>query len=154
MTENTQFCTFYLGDLFFGVKVEDVQEVFRYQEMTRVPLAPSVVRGLINLRGQIITAIDLRARLGMEELPEGQMPMNVVVRTNEGVVSLLVDEIADVLEVSEDHFERPPDTIDELTKELVHGVYKLENKLLLILETEKTVSMGSETDTSSLAEVS
>jgi len=154
MTENTQFCTFYLGDLFFGVKVEDVQEVFRYQEMTRVPLAPSVVRGLINLRGQIITAIDLRARLGMEELPEGQMPMNVVVRTNEGVVSLLVDEIADVLEVSEDHFERPPDTIDELTKELVHGVYKLENKLLLILDTEKTVSMGSETDTSSLAEVS
>ena len=154
MTENAQFCTFYLGDLFFGVKVEDVQEVFRYQEMTRVPLAPSVVRGLINLRGQIITAIDLRARLGMEELPEGQMPMNVVVRTNEGVVSLLVDEIADVLEVSEDHFERPPDTIDELTKELVHGVYKLENKLLLILDTEKTVSMGSETDTSSLAEVS
>ncbi len=143
MAENTQFCTFYLGDLFFGVKVENVQEVFRYQEMTRVPLAPSVVRGLINLRGQIITAIDLRARLGMEELPGGKMPMNVVVRTEEGVVSLLVDEIADVLEVSEDHFERPPDTIDEITRELVLGVYKLENKLLLILDTEKTVHMGS-----------
>lgn len=143
MAENTQFCTFYLGELFFGVKVENVQEVFRYQEMTRVPLAPSVVRGLINLRGQIITAIDLRARLGMEELPNGKMPMNVVVRTEEGVVSLLVDEIADVLEVSDDHFERPPDTIDEITRELVLGVYKLENKLLLTLDTEKTVQMGA-----------
>jgi len=154
MKENTQFCTFYLGDLFFGVKVENVQEVFRYQEMTRVPLAPSVVCGLINLRGQIITAIDLRARLGMEELPEGRMPMNVVVRTNEGVVSLLVDEIAEVLEVSEESFERPPDTIDELTRELVQGVYKLENKLLLILDTEKTVSMGGEVGASGMAEVS
>jgi len=142
MSENAQFCTFYLGDLFFGVKVENVQEVFRYQEMTRVPLAPSVVRGLINLRGQIITAIDLRARLCMDELPEGKMPMNVVVRTEEGVVSLLVDEIAEVLEVSEESFERPPDTIDEITRELVLGVYKLENKLLLILDTGKTVHMG------------
>ncbi len=150
MTENTQFCTFYLGDLFFGVKVENVQEVFRYQEMTRVPLAPSVVRGLINLRGQIITAIDLRARLCLEKLPEGQMPMNVVVRTKEGVVSLLVDEIADVLEVSEDNFERPPDTIDKVTRELVYGVYKLENKLLLILDTEKTVNMGVDSTTSSM----
>lgn len=150
MAENTQFCTFYLGELFFGVKVENVQEVFRYQEMTRVPLAPSVVRGLINLRGQIITAIDLRARLCMDELPEGRKPMNVVVRTKEGVVSLLVDEIADVLEVSEEDFERPPDTIDDITKELVHGVYKLDKKLLLILDTEKTVSMGGEVTASSV----
>ena len=108
-----------------------------------MPLAHSVVRGLINLRGQIITAIDLRARLGMDELPDGQMPMNVVVRTEEGVVSLLVDKIAEVLEVSEDTFERPPDTIDEITRELVLGVYKLENKLLLILDTERTVRMES-----------
>ena len=142
MAQNRQYCTFYLGDLFFGVEVENVQEVFKYQEMTRVPLAHSVVRGLINLRGQIITAIDLRARLGMDELPDGQLPMNVVVRTEEGVVSLLVDKIAEVLEVSEDNFERPPDTIDEITRELVLGVYKLEKKLLLTLDTEKTVRLG------------
>lgn len=142
MAQNRKYCTFYLDDLFFGVEVENVQEVFKYQEMTRVPLAHSVVRGLINLRGQIITAIDLRARLGMDELPDGQLPMNVVVRTEEGVVSLLVDKIAEVLEVSEDNFERPPDTIDEITRELVLGVYKLENKLLLTLDTEKTVRLG------------
>jgi len=144
MAESKQFCTFYLGDLFFGVEVENVQEVFRYQDMTNVPLAPPAVRGLINLRGQIITAIDLRCRLRMEDWAEDKLPMNVVVRTEEGVVSLLVDEIADVLEVSEESFERPPDTIDEVTRELVLGVYKLEDKLLLILDTKKTVHVGSE----------
>lgn len=144
MAESKQFCTFYLGDLFFGVEVENVQEVFRYQDMTNVPLAPSAVRGLINLRGQIITAIDLRSRLEMEDWPDGKLPMNVVVRTEEGVVSLLVDEIADVLEVPEENFERPPDTINDITRELVLGVYKLKDKLLLILDTKKTVHVGQE----------
>lgn len=147
MAESTQFCTFYLGDLFFGVEVENVQEVFRYQDMTNVPLAPAVVRGLINLRGQIITAIDLRCRLGMEELSEDRLPMNVVVRTDEGVVSMLVDEIADVLEAPEEDFERPPDTIDEITRELVRGVYKLQDRLLLVLDTQKTVQVGLEKNT-------
>lgn len=144
MSKTTQFCTFYLSDLFFGVEVENVQEVFRYQDMTRVPLAPTAVRGLINLRGQIITAIDLRSRLGMEDWSEDKLPMNVVVRTEEGVVSLLVDAIADVLEVPEEEFESPPDTIDEITRELVRGIYKLQDKLLLVLDTKKTVHVGQE----------
>lgn len=144
MPKTTQFCTFYLSDLFFGVEVENVQEVFRYQDMTRVPLAPTAVRGLINLRGQIITAIDLRSRLGMEDWSEDKLPMNVVVRTEEGVVSLLVDAIADVLEVPEEEFEPPPDTIDEITRELVRGIYKLQDKLLLVLDTKKTVHVGQE----------
>ena len=143
MTEQKQFCTFYLDNHMFGVKVEQVQEVFRYQEMTKVPLAPPVVRGLINLRGQIITAIDLRQRLGMEPLPEGKLPMNVVVRTKDGVVSLLVDEIADVLEVSEDVHERPPETIPDEVRQLVLGVYKLSGKLLLILDSEKAVDVNA-----------
>src|SRR5206468_10604632 len=101
----------YLDGLFFGVDVLTVQEVIRYQEMTRVPLAPPVVRGLINLRGQIVTAIDLRRQLELRERPADQLPMNVVVRTDDGAVSLLVDEIGDVLEVSEKTFERPPETL-------------------------------------------
>ena len=143
MSDSKQFCTFYLEDRFFGVEVERVQEVFRYQEMTQVPLASSVVRGLINLRGQIITAIDLRRRLEMKDLPEEQKPMNVVIRTNEGVVSLLVDRIGDVLEVSSDDFEPPPETISGITRELVRGVYKLKGQLLLILDTEKTIEIQS-----------
>lgn len=143
MSEEKQFCKFYLDGHFFGVGVETVQEVFRYQEMTQVPLAPPVVRGLINLRGQIITAIDLRHRLGMEPLPEGKLPMNVVVRTKDGVVSLLVDEIADVLEVSEEAYERPPETIPHEVRQLVMGVYKLADKLLLILDSEKSVNVDT-----------
>jgi purine-binding chemotaxis protein CheW len=143
MAYEKQYCTFMLDQLFFGVEVLNVQEVFRYQEMTAVPLAAPAVRGLINLRGQIITAIDLRKRLQMEPLPEDKLPMNVVVRTQEGVVSLLVDEIGDVLEVSPDDYEDTPDTIEGIMRDLVQGVYKLDGRLLLILDTEKAVHVVS-----------
>ena len=143
MTEQKQFCTFYLDNLMFGVKVEQVQEVFRYQAMTTVPLAPPEVRGLINLRGQIITAIDLRLRLGMAPGPDDKLPMNVVVRTQDGVVSLLVDEIGDVLEAPDDVYERPPETIPMEVRNLVLGVYKLEGRLLLILDSEKAVNVST-----------
>ncbi len=144
MADENQFSTFYLDGHFFGIDVLEVQEVFRYQEMTKVQLAPPVVRGLINLRGQIITAIDLRRRLEMPDREEGVLPMNVVVRTDDAAVSLLVDEIGDVLEASPDDFEPPPDTIRGVTRDLVRGVYKLEGKLLLILDTQKTIDLQTQ----------
>src|ERR1700746_2142964 len=101
MSKSHLLCTFILDGLYFGVDVLKVQEIIRYQEMTRVPLAPPVVRGLINLRGQIVTAIDLRRRLELTDRPADQLPINVVVHTDDGAVSLLVDEIGDVLEVPE-----------------------------------------------------
>jgi purine-binding chemotaxis protein CheW len=137
-----QFATFYLDGLLFGVEVNQVQEVIRYQEMTRVPLANAIVRGLINLRGQIVTALDLRRRLAMSERASERLPINVVVRTGEEAVSLLVDEIGDVLEVEEDSFERPPDTLQGEARELVRGVHKLKQQLLLVLDTEKVVTLG------------
>lgn len=137
-----QFCTFFLKNQFFGVPVQEVQEVIRYQEMTRVPLVPPIIRGLINLRGQIVTAIDLRRRFGMQDRSESELPMNVVVRTDDGPVSFLVDEIGDVLEVDDVSFERPPDTMKS-GRELVRGVYKLEKQLMLVLDTERAVT-GSE----------
>ena len=122
--------------------MEQVREVIRYQEMTRVPLVPSVVRGLINLRGQIITAIDLRRRLGMKDLPEGELPMNVVVQTDDGAISFLVDEIGDVIEVQDDTVEAPPDTLQGLAREVVHGVHKLPGRLLLVLDIERAINPG------------
>jgi len=144
MSEHRQFCTFVLDGLYFGVEVKKVQEVIRYQEMTRVPLAPKVVRGLINLRGQIVTAIDLRRRLELAERPADRLPMNVVVRGDEGAMSLLVDEIGDVVEVQEDSFERPPETLNGVARDLIRGAYKLKDRLLLMLDTEKTVNCGTE----------
>lgn len=137
-----QFCTFFLEGHYFGVPVQQVQEVLRYQEMTEVPLVSRVVRGLINLRGQIITAIDLRRQLGMKDRPEKQKPMNVIMRTDDGAYSLLVDEIGDVIEVEDNSFEPPPDTLQGIAKGMLRGVHKLPNQLLLILDSERTAKLS------------
>ena len=118
-----------------------VQEVLKYQNMTCVPLAPDMLQGLINLRGQIVTAIDMRRRMGFPVRDEQTKPMNVVVRTSDAPVSLLVDEIGDVMEVDDREFELPPATLDDFARELVQGVYKLKGKLLLVLNTESAVTI-------------
>ncbi|MDH5762946.1 MAG: chemotaxis protein CheW [Nitrospinota bacterium] len=143
MAESKQYCTFYVNDILFGVEVLDVQEVLRYQDITQVPLAPTEIHGLINLRGQIITAIDLRNRMSLPPREEGKSPMNVVIRTGGEVVSFLVDSIGDVLEVEDEIFEPAPGTVDESTRELVSGVYKLEKKLLMVLDAVKASDMTS-----------
>jgi purine-binding chemotaxis protein CheW len=137
MTAEKQLCTFYLDNYCFGIDVLEVQEVFRNQEILTVSLASADISGLINLRGQIITAINLRLRLGMEPRPADMIPMNVVVRTQDEVMSLLVDQIGDVMEVSEDLYEQAPENIQGPMRELITGVYKLEDRLLLILDTKK-----------------
>ncbi|MFN0165198.1 MAG: chemotaxis protein CheW [Bryobacteraceae bacterium] len=143
MATTHQFCTFYAAGLYFGLDVMKVQEIIRYQEMTRVPLASPVVRGLINLRGQIVTALDLRRRLDLPDRPDDQSAINVVVQTDDGAVSLLVDEIGDVLAVPETDFERPPDTLTGPVRDLILGAYKLPDRLLLILNTANTVNIAT-----------
>jgi len=137
-----QFSTFFVEDMFFGVDVLHVQEVLRAQQMTPVPQAPEVIEGLINLRGQIVTAVDMRRRLSLLPRSGSQAPMNIVVRTEDGAVSLLVDEIGDVLDVDAGGFERPPENLNPAAKELIRGVYKLKDKLLLVLDTERTVDLA------------
>lgn len=139
MASAEQFCTFFLDGHFFGTPVPQVQEVIQYQVMTRVPLAPIVISGMINLRGQIVPAIDLRRRLGLPDRPPDKLPMNVVVRTAEGAVSLLVDEIGDVIEVEAEALETPPETLQGFAREVVRGVYKLPGSLLLVLDTDLAV---------------
>jgi purine-binding chemotaxis protein CheW len=140
MSRIRQVCSFVLGDLVFGVEVMKVQEVLRFQAMTRVPLASSMVRGLINLRGQIVTAVDVRARFGLPPLSAEREPMNVVLSTGDSVVSLLVDDIGDVLDLDEADFERPPATLPAVFRDVVVGVYKLERTLLLMLDVERIVT--------------
>jgi purine-binding chemotaxis protein CheW len=137
-----QYATFFVADLFFGVDVLRVQEVLRFQQMTRVPLAPDVIEGLINLRGQIVTAIDMRRRLGLPPRAGGQTPMNMVVRTVDGAISLLVDEIGDVLDVDAATYERPPENLEPAARDLIRGVYKLKDRLLLVLDAERTVDLA------------
>ena len=141
MANIQQFCTFFLKGQFFGVPVQQVQEVIRYQEMTRVPLTPAVIRGLINLRGQIVMAVDLRRRFAMEDRPESQLPMNVVVRTEDGPVSFLVDEIGDVVEVDESSFEPAPEMLRAGIRSMILGVHKLNGRLMHVLDKEKACEM-------------
>jgi purine-binding chemotaxis protein CheW len=130
-----QFCTFLLDGCLFGVPVPLVQEVIRFQDTTPVPLAPPAVEGLINLRGQIVLAIDLRRRLGLPRREPGTFPINVVIRSTDGAVSLLVDEIGEVVEVSQSSFEEPPETLRGAIRSMILGVHKLEGSLLHVLDT-------------------
>ncbi|MCC6932061.1 MAG: chemotaxis protein CheW [Deltaproteobacteria bacterium] len=139
MAATKQFCTFYLDNLYFGIDVDSVQEVLRYEEMTPVPLACREISGLINLRGLIVPAIDLRKRLGYSDLPEGEHPMNVVCKINNEPVSLLVDRIGDVIDVEEDLFEDAPETVVGRAREVIVGIYKLPETLLLYLDQEKVL---------------
>ena len=124
-----------------GIGVLEVQEVLREQRVTPVPLAPAVVAGLINLRGQIVPELDMRHLLGLSPREPDAATFSVVVRTEAGAVSLLVDDIDDVLELDVSSFERPPQNVDAHVRALLLGIHKLKNRLLLILDIRRTAEM-------------
>ncbi len=135
--QTRQYSTFRVHGLFLGVEVVKVQEIIRYQEMTVVPLAPNPVEGLINLRGQIVIAIDTRRSLGLPPMLGGGLPINVVIQSGDGAASLLVDEIGDVIDVPLDCYTSVPDNMPAEQRELIEGVYDLKEGLLLVLDTAR-----------------
>lgn len=137
---STQMLTFELAGALYGIEVEHVQEVLRTQKVTRVPLLGEAVAGLINLRGEVVTAIDLRARLALAPRPEGQDAVNVVVRLRGESISLLVDSIADVVELDGRSFEPVPDTLTGGVRDLLRGAYKTQGRLLLALDVVRAVT--------------
>lgn len=135
-----QYCTFTLDDMIFGVPVGQIQEAIRHQEMTPVPRAHEVVGGLLNLRGQIVTALDLRRRFGLAERPDGRDPMNVVVRTPDGAVSLLVDQIGDVVELDYAALEPVPETAPELLRSHLVGACQHPTGLILVVDVARVTA--------------
>jgi purine-binding chemotaxis protein CheW len=134
MTRTTHYCTFHLGELMLGIPVADVQEVVKSSVVTRVPLAPAIVRGLMNLRGQIVTVIDLRRRLNLPTDAAPVQDVNVVIAGGSGMYSFGVDSIGDVVELEESSFD---DTLIGLQSGIgdpVSGVRKLKDRLVLILD--------------------
>lgn len=138
----TQLSTFHVGKYLFGVDVALVQEIVRLQTITPVPLSGKDIAGLINLRGEVLTAVDLRARLGLPPAENGRDPINVVVRVDEEPVSLLVDEIGGVQEVSSVPFEATPTTVDAHVRHLLLGAYTLPDRLLLSLDARKVLEIS------------
>jgi purine-binding chemotaxis protein CheW len=141
-----QFTTFLVGDQLFGIEVESVQEIIRYQPMTPVPLSSPAVAGLINLRGEVIPAVDVRQRLAPWSRGAVEEPVNVVVRTDHGPVSLLVDQIGAVVDARDDDFEPPPETLIGPARALIRGAYKLDTELLLALDVAGVVTIPPHLD--------
>jgi purine-binding chemotaxis protein CheW len=135
-----QLATFTLAGARYGIDVLRVQEALRGQARTRVPLAAPTVAGLINLRGQVVLTIDLRARLGMEPLAADLVPMMIVVEVDGEQISLLVDDLGDVIDIEEQQLAPPPDTLSTSSREVILGVYALEHSLLLALDIDRATS--------------
>ncbi|SEJ55713.1 chemotaxis protein CheW [Demequina mangrovi] len=131
-----QLATFKLDDCLYGIDVSRVQEALRMQEHTPVPHAPEGVAGLVNLRGQVVLLVDLRVRLGREAFTADDEPMMMVVKVDGEPVSLLVDQVGDVLEIEASRFGSPPPTLESALRDFVTGVYSLDDQLLLALDVD------------------
>jgi purine-binding chemotaxis protein CheW len=137
-----QFSTFYLNDIYFGIDIQAVHEVIRHRPTTPIPLAPRDICGLIDLRGQIVPVVDLQSRLGMQTDTSrssiaDEDRYNIILRDDDELVSLLVGDIGDVLELADENFEPPIATLQGAIRSFVSGAYKLADRLLLILDPEK-----------------
>ncbi|MDR3699802.1 MAG: chemotaxis protein CheW [Candidatus Sulfopaludibacter sp.] len=143
MSPVCQYATFRVGGHCLAIPVLDVQEVLRGQRLTPVPLAPHAVTGLINLRGQIVPALEMRRLLDLPPRDGELDPLSVVVRTEHGAVSLQVDEIGDVLELDGSTFELPPQNVDPHLRSRLVGVHKLKGRLLLVLDIRRTVDLNA-----------
>lgn len=141
MSETRQYCTFYLDRMLLGVEVLQVQEVIRSHPITEVPLAPAALSGLMNLRGSILSCIDLRRRFGLPRAPADIAPTNIVVQGAGGLASLQVDRICDVIEVADEGFEPPPETLRRETRNLIDRVCKLDGALLLTLNLARVLEI-------------
>jgi purine-binding chemotaxis protein CheW len=134
--------TFWADDLYLAVEVERVQEVLRSQRLTPVPLADPCVRGLLNLRGQIVTAVDARCRLGLPQRGPGEAEVNFIIAGGSDPMSLVVDREGEIVDVGDVQFETPQ-TVEAAIRSLVTGVYKLDGTLLLLVDVDQMLSIAT-----------
>lgn len=135
--------TFFLAGEMFAVNAADVQEVMLHQELTPVPGSPAHIVGLLNLRGHIMPAVDLRRRLHFAERPQGDDPSILVLKTQDGLLSVVVDSIGDVLELAQEKWEPSPETLAQKHRRFVFGIWPMEHKIVLGL---RVASLGSDED--------
>ncbi|WP_456384563.1 chemotaxis protein CheW [Desulfolithobacter sp.] len=143
-----ELATFYVGDALCGMDILKVQEINKLMEMTRVPQAPSYVTGILNLRGQIVTIIDLGKKLGLDETSLGDDPRNIIVNAPGEHIGLLVRRISDVVMANPDKIEPAPANMSGIQGNFFTGVYKTKDKLIGILDVEEVLKMESESRTS------
>jgi purine-binding chemotaxis protein CheW len=140
--ETQDYVTMFIDGQLFGIPVLTVQDVLGPQKVTRIPLAPREVAGSLNLRGRIVTAIDVRRRLGLKDVEGAKPGMSVVVDMNGELYSLLIDSVGEVLSLRSAAFERNPPTLDPLWREFSAGIYRLDGKLLVVLDVQRLLDLG------------
>ena len=143
IADGLEFATFYVGDLLIGTNILQVEEINRHLDLTPVPHAPVHVQGVINLRGEVVTVMDLRTILG---LPRGEVTKdsrNVVVTSKGEQIGLLVDRIADVVRAATDHIDRPPANVNGVDGRFFRGVYKLDAELMVVLDIDAVLAVDS-----------
>jgi purine-binding chemotaxis protein CheW len=134
IASTVQFVTMHVGEALIGISVHSVQDVIHYQPITQIPLAPSVIAGAINVRGRIVTAIDMRHKLGLGPYPELSTAMMIVVEHQHELYALMVDSVGDVLTLAAEEQERLPANMNDNWRSIAAGIYKLDGNLLVIIE--------------------
>lgn len=135
-----EYATFYVGTTLMGVDIQQLQEINRQTQLTPVPLASPAVRGVINLRGEVVTVMDLRVIMGLDPITLTSKTGNVIVKSNGEQVALLVDRIADVVLADTEQLEPAPANVHGIEGRFFKGIYKLESELLVILDAEETLA--------------
>ncbi len=138
-----EMATFYVGDALCGMDILKVQEINKLMEMTTVPQAPDYVMGILNLRGQIVTIIDLGKKLNLGETQLNSMSRNIIVTAKDEYVGLLVNRISDVVEAQWDKVEPPPANIGGIQGKFFKGVFKTKDSLVGVLDVEKVFENGN-----------
>ncbi len=138
-----EFVTMRLGTQLFGISVMAVQDVMRRQQIAQIPLAPAVIAGSLNVRGRIVTAIDMRKRLGMPDFPEPESMMKVVVDFQHELFALMVDAVGDVLTLPMNKFEKTPANMDASWRSVAAGIFKLDTELLVILDVASVIGTNA-----------
>lgn len=140
--ENNEYVTFTICGQLFGIPVLQVQDVLGPQNITRIPLAPPEVAGSLNLRGRIVTAIDVRTRLGLPDREKGDEGMSVVVEHGGELYSLIIDQVDEVKSLSDTSFERNPPTLDPRWRTYADGIYRLTDQLMVVLNVSRLLDFS------------
>jgi purine-binding chemotaxis protein CheW len=140
--EECVFVTLTVADQLCGVPVLGVRDILGEQIITRIPLAPIEIAGSLNLRGRIVTAIDLRQRLRLEPAPAGTPRMSVVAEQGGELYALLVDQVSEVMSLKANDFERNPPTLPATWAAFSTGIYRLDGRLLVVLDVGKLLALG------------
>jgi len=138
--ETADYVTFHIGDQLFGIPVLKVQDILKPEKIASIPLSPPEIRGSINLRGRIVTVIDVRVRLGLEP-GDATESMGVTVEHHHDLYTLLVDRIGDVMSLPVDSFDRVPDTLDPKWRQFSDGIARLEKQLMVVLDVDQLLDI-------------